>query len=118
MAAVTSADLGIQQQHMGHGEPSVTAVDAAGVRDLALSIPANPARTEIRVAFSLPDGSSARLELLDLSGRRIEAREVGSLGAGSHYATLAPGRRLTPGAYVVRLTQGARTRSVLAVVLR
>src|SRR5262245_5345641 len=116
--AVTSADLTIQQQHMGHGEPSTTAVDAASVRDLALSLPANPARNDVRVAFTLPDGSPARLELLDLSGRRIEAREVGSLGAGSHVATLAAGRRLTPGAYVVRLTQGPRTRSVLAVILR
>ena len=35
--------------------------------------------------FSLPaSGMGARLSLMDLSGRRLVTREVGSLGAGLH----------------------------------
>jgi hypothetical protein len=44
-----------------------------------------------------------------VSGRRVVAREVGSLGPGRHTLDLAEGRRLAPGLYVVRLTQGRQT---------
>jgi len=56
-------------------------------------------------------------ELFDLAGRRIEQRSVGPLGAGPHAVELAPGRRLSAGVYTLRLTQGANTRNVRAVVL-
>ena len=59
------------------------------------------------VAFALPTGAAARLELLDISGRRVLAREVGSLGAGRHTVNLAEGRKVAPGLYWVRLAQGA-----------
>jgi len=62
------------------------------------------------VAFSLPNGASARLELLDVSGRRLLAREVGSLGAGRHTVNLAEGHNVAAGIYWVRLTQGANQR--------
>jgi hypothetical protein len=116
--AVTNADLGIQQGHLGHEGHGVTAVDAPLAPELALKIPANPTRSEIRVAFSLPNASPARLECFDLAGRMIAAREVGTLGPGSHFVTLASGRRLPPGAYVLRLSQGSRSRTARAVVLR
>jgi hypothetical protein len=62
----------------------------------------------LTVTFSLPDDARARLEVIDVSGRRAVAREVGSLGAGRHTIQLAADQRLSPGFYVVRLTQGAR----------
>jgi hypothetical protein len=67
----------------------------------------NPARGRgLSVAFALPTGAAARLELLDLSGRRMLAREVGPLGAGRHTVDLAQGRSVAPGLYWVRLIQG------------
>jgi hypothetical protein len=61
------------------------------------------------VAFRLPDGSPALLELLDVSGRRVLEREVGTLGIGRHRVNLASERRLGPGIYLLRLTQGANS---------
>ena len=79
----------------------------------------NPSRGELlRVAFALPSSAAARLELLDVSGRRVVEREVGALGAGRHVLDLAAGRRLAQGLYLVRLTQGANVRVARVSVLR
>jgi hypothetical protein len=78
----------------------------------------NPTIRDALVAFSLPDASPARLELLDLAGREILAREVGDLGVGNHVVNLSAGRALAPGIYLVRLTRGARSLTARAVVLR
>lgn len=79
----------------------------------------NPAHGELlSVAFTLPTAATARLELLDVSGRRVVEREVGSLGAGQHTFDLGTGQRLAPGLYLVRLTQGANTRTTRVAVIR
>jgi hypothetical protein len=78
----------------------------------------NPARGNgLTVVFALPTGASARLELLDVSGRRELSREVGSLGAGRHTVNLAEGRKVAPGLYWVRLTQGANRRAARVAVI-
>lgn len=83
------------------------------------AIAPNPTRVNrMSVAFTLPTSSAARLELWDVSGRRMAEREVGSLGAGRHAVDLAAGRRLAPGLYLVRLSQGANVRSARVVVLK
>ncbi len=71
----------------------------------------------LRVTYSLPSSGRARLELLDVSGRRVADREVGSLGAGRHVVDLAERRQLPPGLYLVRLTQGANVRARRVVLL-
>jgi hypothetical protein len=68
------------------------------------------------VAFSLPDAQPATIELVDIAGRRVASREVGSLGAGRHEVDLARG--LSPGIYMVRLTRAGDARIVKAAVLR
>jgi len=60
----------------------------------------------LTVAFSLPSSNEAQLELLDVSGRRAAAREVGSLGPGHHHVRLGGDRPLPSGLYFVRLSQG------------
>jgi hypothetical protein len=72
----------------------------------------------LSAAFSLPDAASARLELSDLAGRRILARDVGTLGPGEHVVDLAEGRRLPPGVYMLRLTRGGESLTARAVVIR
>jgi hypothetical protein len=77
----------------------------------------NPARpSRVAIAFALPNGAKARLEMFDAGGRRVAAREVGGLGAGSHVVNLAEGRVLRAGLYAVRLTQGDRSRTIKATV--
>ena len=60
-------------------------------------------------------GAPARLELLDVQGRRVQAIEVGDRGPGSHVARFAA--VLDPGVYFVRLTSDGRdlTRRVTRV---
>ena len=91
--------------------PVVSKLALAGFRS-------NPARADRGVAFTLTDASPARLELFDVGGRKIAAREVGTLGAGSHVVTLGEGRTLTPGVYLLRLTQGTRSIKARAVVIQ
>ena len=79
----------------------------------------NPSVGEpLRVAFTLPDAAPARLDLLDVAGRRVATREVGSLGGGRHAVDLTAGAPLAPGLYLVRLTQGASVRVTRVVVLK
>ena len=77
----------------------------------------NPAVGALWVAFTLPDDARARLELFDLAGRQVEAREVGARGPGRHVVRLDDGA-LAPGLYWAALTQGARTLRVRVVVVR
>ncbi len=80
----------------------------------------NPARSgsALTVRFALAGDAPAALELLDVAGRRVAAREVGSLGAGPHALDLGEGARLAPGLYLVRLTQGANARVTRVAVIR
>ena len=67
--------------------------------------------------FTLSGGGAATLELLDVAGRRIASRDVGSLGAGAHAVTLGAGRRLAPGVYLIRLAQRGRSATMRAAIL-
>jgi hypothetical protein len=78
----------------------------------------NPATGEIWVDFRLPSGSPASVELFDVMGQRVVSREVGSMGPGPHSVRLAPGRNLAAGLYLVRLRQGAETRTARLTLLR
>jgi hypothetical protein len=101
--------------------PSGTAdVPADASLEFALEgVRPNPSHGErLSVAFTLPAAAPGKLELVDVSGRRVAEREVGSLGAGRHTLDLVAGRRLPPGLYLVRLTQGANTRVTRVAVLR
>lgn len=76
-------------------------VPHAAAIQLAGFVP-NPARDVANVSFTLADASPARLEIFDLGGRRVFAREVGSLGAGRHVVPIASAG-LRAGVYQVRL---------------
>lgn len=78
----------------------------------------NPAVNHLSAAFSLADDAPASLALLDIMGREVSRREVGSMGAGHHVVPLDEGVRTPPGLYWIRLTQGARSLMARAVVIR
>ena len=96
-------------------------LDAPGDRPLTFALAGvwpNPAlASRLSVEFALPDAAPARLDLMDVSGRRVATREVGALGAGRHVIDLAESRHLAPGLYLVRLTQGSNTRSVRVALI-
>jgi hypothetical protein len=85
---------------------------------LAGTLP-NPSRDgRLRVRFSLPSSEPAMLELFDVSGRRIDAREVGNLGPGGHSVDLSADRALPDGVYLIRLTHAGNVRTSRAAVVR
>ncbi|HET7225410.1 MAG TPA: hypothetical protein VFK69_06805 [Candidatus Eisenbacteria bacterium] len=84
----------------------------------ALDAPASPAHNlGLVISFSLLSGEPARLELVDVSGRTVASREVGSLGPGRHTLDLSTGTRLVPGLYFMRLTQGPHVARARVAVL-
>jgi hypothetical protein len=70
-----------------------------------------------RVSFTLPSSAPARVELVDLAGRRLLSREVGGLGSGAHQLEIGDANAFRPGMYFLRLTQGDRS-LVARVVIR
>jgi hypothetical protein len=85
--------------------------------ELALhAVRPNPGSGPLSVSFSLPDGSPATLSLVDLGGRQVLERPVGDLGPGFHVVRLD--EHLPAGIYLVRLSQGGRTRTTKAAILR
>lgn len=100
------------------GEVALEASNAVARPGLALAgVFPYPARGPLTVRFSLPSAMPARLELIDVSGRRVSVREVGSLGAGTHTITLGRDGALRSGVYWLRLAQGGRGVSRKAIVV-
>jgi hypothetical protein len=77
-----------------------------------------PSDRDLLVSFSLPDRRGGRLELFDVNGRRWMSVGLDGYGPGRHEARLDPRGVAPPGIYWVRLTSGARTLTMRAVLLR
>jgi hypothetical protein len=73
----------------------------------------NPFRGSATVEWHSPRGGAARVEILDVAGRRVLARDLGAAppGAGSWRfdGTAGDGGPIAPGAYYVRLVVGGET---------
>lgn len=61
---------------------------------------------EAVVAFALAGTGGARLELLDVMGRRVAEWPLAGLGAGEHVRPLAGLGRVPAGVYMLRVTEG------------
>ncbi|HEY2953742.1 MAG TPA: T9SS type A sorting domain-containing protein [Candidatus Eisenbacteria bacterium] len=94
-------------------------VDVPHALELALhGLRPNPAVREVTVSFTLPTAGPATLELLDVAGRRLIERQVGSLGTGRHLQRLDDGARIPAGLYWLRLTQGGCSLLARGAVIR
>jgi hypothetical protein len=90
-----------------YGSPLYTAADPppAAPSALAVAVWPNPARGRVVVAFSLPEFHRARVEVVDLLGRRVADVDLGTRPAGQHEVALDLST-LAPGLYVVRVRAG------------
>jgi hypothetical protein len=78
----------------------------------------NPAGPHgLEVFFSLAEAGPVSVEVFDPAGRRVLARDLGTLEPGSHQVSLDRPAALRPGACFIRLRQGGRSRTQRAVVL-
>jgi hypothetical protein len=64
------------------------------------------------------DRETATLDLIDVAGRRVLRREVGSLGPGPHSVTLEAAPPIRPGLYFLRLARGPRVLTDRVAVIR
>ena len=78
----------------------------------------NPSRGDLQLAFRRPDLAPARVEVVDLGGRRVFRRDLGEDFGVRGVLDLGREVRLAPGLYVVRLTQSGRAVNGKVVVLR
>jgi hypothetical protein len=100
--------------------PGRSNTDRGPAATLALgrTMPNPVAGGAFEVEFTLPSSAPAALSLLDVSGRRVLEREVGSFGAGPHRLMLTPEAPLAPGIYFLRLSQAGRMHTARVSVLR
>ena len=68
--------------------------------------------------FVLGREGPARLDLVDLAGRRMLSRDLSHLGGGLHVLEVAGAERLAPGIYFARLCQGPQALESKVVVAR
>jgi hypothetical protein len=99
------------------------AVGDAAPGVFALTTPSpNPARGPIRLSFTLPAGGEARLEVLDVQGRRVRTLASGARAAGryAHGWDLRDdrGHAVAAGVYLARLSGAAGTLTRRFVVMR
>jgi hypothetical protein len=95
---------------------STGAPPAVGDR-LALAPPSpNPTSDDVALRLVLPDASAARIEMMDVTGRRVREHTV--QGAGEHHVRFTDLHALAPGVYVVRLAHAGGVRTARLVVAR
>jgi hypothetical protein len=85
-----------------------TTVSIPGAALAITSIAPNPASDAIEVKLQLEQGPSATLELIDLAGRRVLAREVGS-ARGEQPIKIDVGGHGPSGLYWLRVRQGDKS---------
>jgi hypothetical protein len=118
--ATTNNDI-YAQRVQANGSLGGTVVDVphVGPSTLALApLSPTPSRNgRLGLRFTLPREGAASVELLDLAGRRVASRDLGTLPAGPHELDWSLGGRVPPGVHLVRLRFGADERTVRAVTL-
>ncbi len=87
--------------------PPTDVPPSTAVRFALFGAKPNPSRGDrVLVAFALPDSRPAALQIIDCGGRIVREKTVGASGGGFGAAELSEGRRLAPGIYWLRLSQG------------
>jgi hypothetical protein len=69
----------------------------------------NPAVSGARVVLSLPRRGPARLDVIDVAGRRVASRDLSDLSPGTHQVRVAELDRLPAGVYMLKLSQGSES---------
>lgn len=99
-----AVDTGGRVEHFGQVQ-----VDVPGRSALAfLGARPNPVTQDLVLSFSLATREPARLELLDIAGRCVLARDLVGLGAGPQVLDLGSSTGFRAGIYLIRITQGGR----------
>jgi hypothetical protein len=122
---VTGVNAELAQREGGCGEEpapvrgpsSAAAGGPAAPTVLAVRPLANPACSKLEVRCDLPGLEPARVEVYDVSGRRVNQRQVPVAAAGTVTIEAGHGAKIYPGVYWVRVGQGMRPPATRMVVV-
>src|SRR5262245_765889 len=122
---VSAVRAALAERQGGCGEePSPTAGPSSTARTpvtaptmLAVHALTNPACSKLEVACDLPGKEPAHVEVYDVSGRRVNQRDVQVANAGTMTIEAGRGAKIEPGVYWVRLGQGLRPPTTRMVVV-
>ena len=78
----------------------------------------NPARTDVLIEFSVPRALPVALALYDVQGRLQSRKELGRVDPGAHTVRFGDARDLSPGVYLLQLSQGDRSLTTRLLVMR
>lgn len=118
-AVTPGARFGYRLVLSGGRAAGETWIEVPATARLAMAGPRpNPAFGEVAVEFTLADDAAATLEVYDVGGRRVAARDLGAIGAGRHVVRLGEGRALAAGVYLFVVRQGGATATARGVVAR
>ena len=82
----------------------------------------NPALGAVQFSLDLPEARMVRWEVFDAAGRRVHARDLGRIGAGSHSwtwtGTTDGGAALPAGLYLLKLRAGEESLAAKVMVAR
>ena len=98
-------------------QPTVDVPHRPGAAGIALRCAPNPFSRATTIEFTLPEGGSVSLRVLDPAGRDVAILLDAVLGAGVHHARL-DGAGLRSGIYFCRLQAGDQVRSFKLLRLR
>ena len=90
-------------------EPTPPTADAPPVA-LSLRASPNPAVSQVAIEYALGSDARVELEVVDVTGRRVELRDLGAPGPGTHRVALERDA-LPPGVYWVRIRAGVELAS-------
>jgi PKD repeat protein len=108
----TKVGGGVSLQAGPDAGPEVSST-ASEARFALLGVKPNPALsgTDVEVQLSLALHGTAAVQVLDIAGRVMAERDLGSLGPGTHEVRIPWRSRPQPGIYWVRLTQAGMSES-------
>lgn len=95
-----------------------TAVEETPSAAMALQVWPNPAAGIFSASFALAGDGPAQLEMFNVRGQRVLAREVEALGAGEHRLDIGRATDYPSGVYFLRLSQSGRSVSSRFVLVR
>lgn len=90
-------------------------IDEPAVADAQLSLYPNPVRGQAKLSFEMDNKAQVAYQIFDMSGRMIQSVTLGTYNQGA-YEVDVNASDLSTGAYLLRLTQGAKTSHVKFLV--
>jgi len=92
--------------------------DAGGAMFAIHGVQPNPMTVGSVVHLALPGSSDALLEMFDITGRRVWARDLSGLSSGEHEVPVGDRTRLPVGLYLIRLSQAGQVAHARVIVAR